>query len=84
MLLIRRRIGESILIGPDVEIQVVDISPTRVVVGISAPQEIPILRKEIRLAREANLEAARPVSLESLQRLVSGLHKSSSPLAPHR
>ncbi len=59
MLVIRRRAGESILIGDDIEIQVTDIGPSRVKLCISAPKEVPILRKEVKLTREENLAAAR-------------------------
>ncbi len=59
MLVIRRRAGESILIGDDIEIQVTDIGPSRVKLCISAPKEVPVLRKEVKLTREENLAAAR-------------------------
>ena len=73
MLIIRRKQGESILIGEDIELHVVDISPSRVKIGISAPAEVLILRKEIQLARQQNLAAASGVSGESLQSLVTRL-----------
>ncbi len=62
MLIIRRRPGESILIGDDIEVQVTEIGPTRVKLCISAPKEVPVLRKEVRLTREANLAAAGAMS----------------------
>lgn len=58
MLVIRRRHGESILIGEDIEVQVTEIGPTRVKLCITAPKEVPVLRKEVRLTRDANLAAA--------------------------
>jgi carbon storage regulator len=71
MLIIRRRTGESILIGEDIELHVVDISPSRVKIGIAAPPHVLILRKEIQLARQQNLAAVSGVSGESIQSLVS-------------
>lgn len=59
MLVIRRRAGEAILIGADIEIQVIETSPSRVKLGIVAPPEVLVLRKEIQLARQQNLAAAR-------------------------
>lgn len=44
MLVISRRIGESFLIGDDIEATVVDITGEKVVLGISAPRELPISR----------------------------------------
>lgn len=68
MLVIRRRAGESILIGDGIEVQVIEITPGRVKLGISAPPEVLILRKEIRLAGEQNRAAAKS--------LASGLARS--------
>lgn len=71
MLIIRRRAGESILIGGEIEIHVVDISPGRVRLGIDAPSHVLILRKEIELARRENLAAARGLSPAAIHSLVA-------------
>jgi carbon storage regulator len=71
MLVIRRRPGESVLIGGDVEVEVIDIGPTRVKLGITAPKEIVVLRKEVRLTREENLAAARGLAPEKLVELAA-------------
>ncbi len=59
MLVIRRHAGQSILIGDNIEIQIVETGPTRVKIGIIAPQEIPVVRKEVQLTSEENRTAAR-------------------------
>ena len=46
MLILSRKIKESIIIG-DCEVTILDISGKHAKVGISAPREIPIYRKEI-------------------------------------
>lgn len=46
MLVLRRRVGESISIGEGIEIEVVEISRTRVKLGILAPRDVPVIRKE--------------------------------------
>lgn len=46
MLVIRRRAGESIAIGGGIEIEVIDISRTRVKLGIRAPRTTPVMRAE--------------------------------------
>jgi carbon storage regulator len=71
MLVIRRRPGESVLIGGDVEVEVIDIGLTRVKLGITAPKEIVVLRKEVRLTREENLAAARGLAPEKLVELAA-------------
>lgn len=70
MLVIRRRAGESILIGAEVEVQIIEITPTRVKLGITAAEHIPVLRKETKLTREQNLAAAQasPAALAALLR----------------
>ena len=52
MLVIRRRLGESVFVGDNVEIRIVELNAHRVVLGIDAPAEVTILRKEIREAAE--------------------------------
>lgn len=47
MLVLTRRIGETIMIGDDIKITVVGISNNQVQYGIEAPREIPVHRLEI-------------------------------------
>jgi len=44
MLVISRRIGESFLIGEDIEATIIDITGDKVVLGVAAPKETPIVR----------------------------------------
>ena len=76
MLIIRRKAGESLLIGPEVEIEIIDVSASRVKLGIRAPREILVLRKEVRLAGEQNLAASRGLSAARLRSLVASLHRA--------
>ena len=81
MLIVRRRRGEVIVIGDDVEIEILDISPTQVKVGIRAPKNVPVFRKEIRLARDANVAAANVGSTQVLQNFVGKLRTSDTKIA---
>ena len=47
MLVLNRKLGESIRVGHDVEIVVVRIERSQVRLGVSAPREIPIHRNEV-------------------------------------
>jgi carbon storage regulator len=47
MLVLTRRPGQSILIGPNVEVRVVRIEGDRVVLGIAAPRHIAVVRSEL-------------------------------------
>lgn len=53
MLLLSRHTGESIDIGGDIEIVVVEIRGDKVRLGINAPRHISIHRREVREAIEA-------------------------------
>lgn len=47
MLLLQRRIGESIFIGDDIKVTVLDASPRQVRLGIQAPRDVAVHREEI-------------------------------------
>jgi carbon storage regulator len=79
MLLIRRRAGESILIGEDIEIQIVDLSPSRVKIGITAPREVVVLRKEVKLSSEQNIAASVPLNPVAVERLLQNLVTPGEP-----
>jgi carbon storage regulator len=56
MLVLRRRVGEVILVGGEVEIEVIEISRTRVKLGVRAPLHVPVIRKEtLPIVRENQL-----------------------------
>jgi carbon storage regulator len=59
MLILARRIGESIMIGDQVEISVVDIKGDQVKLGINAPSQVKVYRREVYAAiQEENRAAA--------------------------
>jgi carbon storage regulator len=47
MLVLTRKLEESIIIGQDVTITILSIEKDKVKIGISAPREIPVIRKEL-------------------------------------
>jgi carbon storage regulator len=47
MLILSRCPRQVVLIGHDVQVRVLEISKDRVRLGITAPREIPVLRKEV-------------------------------------
>ena len=47
MLALARKINQSIVIGNDVEITVLEIKGDQIKIGIDAPKSVPVYRKEI-------------------------------------
>ncbi len=71
MLVIRRRAGQSLTISGGIEIEVIEIGAGKVKLGITAPREVLVLRKEIDLTRGENLAAARGWTREGIGRLLA-------------
>jgi carbon storage regulator len=78
MLVMRRRAGESFLIGGEIEIEILEVGPTRVKIGIVAPPDLPITRKEVALTRSENVTAARSAAPEMISWLSRGLGRGLS------
>jgi carbon storage regulator len=47
MLILNRKEGESIIIGDNVEIRILEVQDGKIKIGIDAPKEVSILRKEV-------------------------------------
>lgn len=59
MLALTRKVKDSIMIGNDIEITILEVKGDQVKLGIDAPKEVGIYRKEIYLQiQQANQEAA--------------------------
>lgn len=71
MLVLTRKLNESIKIGDDVEITVIGVEGDQVKLGINAPRNIDIHRKEIYLAIQEENTAAAAGSLDTLKQLES-------------
>lgn len=59
MLILTRKLGETIAIGDDIMITFLDIKGKQLRIGVSAPKSVPIHRGEIyQLIQEQNMQAA--------------------------
>ena len=66
MLVLTRKINQSIMIGDDVEVSVLAVSGDKVRIGISAPRDVPVFRKEVYLSiQEERLDEQRAKELQS-------------------
>ena len=59
MLILRRRAGETLLIGDNVKVTVMDVYEGGVRLAIDAPKSVQILRSELLQAVDANRDAAK-------------------------
>ena len=77
MLILTRRVGESLMIGDDVTITVLGVKGNQVRIGVDAPKEVAVHREEI-LDRIEN--AAAEVADEDLKFRRSGRVAEGAPL----
>jgi carbon storage regulator len=75
MLVIRRRSGESVLLGDEIEIEILEIGGSQVKLGIRAPKHVVVLRKEIQIAGPENLAASKEKSTAAVDSLLMTLKK---------
>lgn len=70
MLALSRKKNEALVINNNIEVTVLDIKGDQVKIGISAPKEVPVYRKEIYLQiQEANKAAMEPEMAEALKNI---------------
>ena len=70
MLALSRKKNEALVINNDIEITVLEVKGDQVKIGITAPKEVPVYRKEVYLQiQEANKAAGTGDGLEALKNL---------------
>lgn len=71
MLALTRKRGESLVINNNIEITILEIRGDQIKIGVQAPREIPIYRKEVYLQiQKENEEAISVDNLEALKGLL--------------
>ncbi|MDI3477383.1 MAG: carbon storage regulator [Thermoanaerobacterium sp.] len=72
MLILTRKIGQSLIIGDDIEVKVVSIDGENIKIGISAPKDVSVVRKELLEVKDENKKAALidKSSLKKLEKLI--------------
>lgn len=70
MLALSRKKGEAIVLNNDIEITILEVKGEQVKIGISAPKEVPIYRKEVYMQiQEANKAAMTEPSPDVFKKL---------------
>ena len=74
MLALARKINQSIILGNDIEVTLLEIKGDQVKIGISAPKSVPIYRKELytQIQEENKKAAGQEVDVAALENLFSG------------
>ena len=70
MLALTRKKGEALMINNNVEITILEVRGDQVKIGIAAPKDVPIFRKEVYLQiQEENKASFSPEGLDALKDL---------------
>ncbi|MEF3255243.1 MAG: carbon storage regulator CsrA [Deferribacterales bacterium] len=76
MLVLTRKVGESLIIGDNIEIKIVDVNSRSVKIAIDAPKDVHVYRKEIYEAiKQENIEAK---GIENIISLVDFMKKTKN------
>lgn len=75
MLILTRKVGESIRIGDDIEVLVTAVDQNKVKIGIRSPRHIPVYREELYRRIQEENEAAMGLSTGDLDRMLDVLSK---------
>lgn len=71
MLVLTRKENESIMIGDDIEVKVLDLKDNQVKIGIAAPRAVAVHRREVYLAIKAeNAQAASAPPVDAISNLI--------------
>ncbi len=71
MLALSRKKNEAIIVNNNVEITILEVKGDQVKLGITAPKEVPVYRKEVYLQiQEANKESVSADGMEALKKLL--------------
>ena len=71
MLVLSRHRDESIMIGDDVEVKILDLKENQVKLGIVAPRSVAVHRREVYLAiQQENAEAASLTQIDNIPNLI--------------
>lgn len=76
MLVLSRKVDESIVIGDDITIKIISVEKGVVKIGVDAPKSVSIVRKELlEDVKDANIAASKETKLDDLTLLSAIIKK---------
>ena len=73
MLALSRKKGEALIINNNIEVTILEVKGDQIKLGINAPREIPVYRKEVyEQIQQANKEAMAEQTPDAINKLFSG------------
>lgn len=78
MLILSRKIGETLLINNDIQIKIIEVGGDKVKIGIEAPKEVKVLRKELRQTMESNKGSAAAMTPAKLHHMLSDMKNNDN------
>ncbi|MEG1630637.1 MAG: carbon storage regulator CsrA [Hydrogenoanaerobacterium sp.] len=79
MLVLSRKAGESVYIGDDIKITVVEFVGDKIKIGIEAPKSMTVLREELYQTLSTNKQATENVNSQLLRELAQSFKKAKLP-----
>jgi carbon storage regulator len=76
MLVLTRKSNQSIMIGDDIEVSVLAIMGEKVRIGIQAPREVPVFRKEVYLEIQQERVSEGSTARDEVDQALRGLGDS--------
>ncbi len=73
MLILSRKVGETLLINDNIEIKIVEVNGEKIKIGIEAPKNVKILRKELRQTMDSNKASAAAMTPAKLHNMLSDM-----------
>lgn len=79
MLVLSRKAGESVYIGDDIKITLVEFIGDKIKIGIEAPKSMTVLREELYQTLSTNKQATENVNSQLLRELAQSFKKAKLP-----
>jgi len=73
MLVLTRKTNQSIMIGDEIEVSVLAVSRDKIRLGITAPRDVPVFRKEVYLSMKGEDDANGPDATEKVEEALKEL-----------